>query len=551
MSQTDSRPMAARKNGAADRFDVVIVGAGFAGMYMLHKTRRLGLSAVVLDRAGGVGGTWYWNRYPGARCDVDSIQYSYSFDDNLQQEWEWTEFYATQPEILRYAEHVADRYDLRRDMRFNTEVVSASFVEGANGKRTGHWQVVTKGEHAGRIEATFCVMGTGCLSTPNWPKIEGLHDFAGETYHTGLWPHEKVDFTGKRVAVIGTGSSAIQSIPEIAKEAAHLTVFQRTPNYTIPAHNHPLDPVEYAKTKARYRALREEAKRQPNGLFYDFNPKGALEVSEEERRAEFERRWAVGGTMFVGAYADLMKDRDANETAAEFVRSKIREIVEDPETAETLSPDNVFGCKRLCVDTDYWATYNRPDVELVDVSGEPIERILPGGVRVAGKVYEVDALVLATGFDAMTGAMLNIDIRGRGGLPLREKWAEGPYNYLGLAIAGFPNMFMVAATGSPAVFANVITGIEQHIEWIADCLGYMTEKGLGEIEAEEAAEADWTDHMREVGEVSLRSQCDSWYVGANIPGKPRVFTPYVGTVPDYDARCDEAARKGYEGFRLA
>jgi cation diffusion facilitator CzcD-associated flavoprotein CzcO len=554
MSQTQSQSQSAKtgSNGATgERFDVIIVGAGFAGMYMLYKTRQLGLSAVVLDKAGGVGGTWYWNRYPGARCDVDSIQYSYSFDDELQQEWEWTEYYATQPEILRYANHVADRHDLRRDMRLNTEVVSASFVEGANGKKTGHWVVETKGEHGGRVEGTFVVMGTGCLSTPNKPRIEGLEDFAGEVYHTGFWPHEKVDFTGKRVAVIGTGSSAIQAIPEIAKEAAHLTVFQRTPNYTIPAQNRPLDPKEYEEVRAHYAELRETAKKQPNGLIYDRSPRSALETSEEERRAEFERRWAKGGTNFIASFNDVMMNTEANELAAEFVRGKIREIVKDPKTAEILTPHNIIGCKRLCVDTDYWATYNRANVDLVDVRSDPIERILPEGVKAHGKVFEVDALVLATGFDAMTGTLLGMNIRGRGGLPLKKKWAEGPRNYLGLAVAGFPNMFTVTGPGSPSVLANMIPAIEQHLDWIADCLAYLTEKGLGEIEPVEDAESEWMDHVRVVGEASLRSHCDSWYVGANVPGKPRIFMPYIGSVPEYARRCNEAAAKGYEGFRLA
>ena len=551
MTQTASQSAAPRKNGGAgpEQFDVVIVGAGFGGMYMLYKARELGLSAVVLDKASGVGGTWYWNRYPGARCDVDSIQYSYSFDDDLQQEWEWTEYYSTQPEILRYANHVADRYDLRKDIRLNTEVVSATFVEGSNGTKTGHWRL--EAADGGAIDATYCVMATGCLSTPNKPRIDGLDDFAGGTYHTGFWPHEKVDFTGKRVAVIGTGSSAIQAIPEIAKEAAHMTVFQRTPNYTIPAHNHPLDPEQYKQIKAHYKELREEAKLQPNGLIYKPNPKKAMEVSEAERQAEYERRWAMGGTLFMGAFSDLLASEEANETAAEYVRSKIREIVKDPETADKLSPHNIIGCKRICVDTDYWKTYNRPNVDLVDVSDEPIERILPEGVKAHGKVYEADALVLATGFDAMTGTLLRMNVRGRGGLPLKEKWADGPSNYLGLTVAGFPNMFTVTGPGSPSVFTNMIPAIEQHVDWIADCLAYMSEKDLGEIEPTAEAEAEWVDHVRVVGEASLRSHCDSWYIGANLPGKPRVFMPYIGTVPEYARRCDEAAHKGYEGFRLA
>ncbi len=523
-------------------FDVVIVGAGFAGLYMLHKARMLGLSAQVLEAAGGVGGTWYFNRYPGARCDVESLEYSYQFSEELQQEWNWSEDYSPQDEILRYANHVADRFDLRRDIRFNTRVKAATFDD-----KSGRWTLET--ENGERVTGKYCVMGTGCLSTTNTP-FKGVEDFDGATYHTGNWPHEKVDFTGLRVGIIGTGSSAIQAIPMIAQEAQHLYVFQRTPNYTVPARNRALTSEVANPVKADYAGYRARAKQMPSGILYEFNPKSALEVSPEERTREYEKRWRDGGVTFMGAFADLVASHEANETAAEFVRGKIREIVKDPKVAELLSPSNVIGCKRLCVDTDYWETFNRPNVTLVDVSKKPIEKITQKGVRTGGKEYELDALIFATGFDAMTGTILAIDIRGRNGAKLREKWAQVPYNYLGLTVAGFPNFFTVTGPGSPSVFANMMNAIEQHVEWIGDCMAYMEKKNIQQIEATPDAEAEWVEHVSAVGAVSLRSHCDSWYLGSNIAGKPRVFSPYIGPVPDYAKKCEDVAAKGYEGFVL-
>lgn len=523
-------------------FDVVIVGAGFAGLYMLHQARTLGLRAQVLEAAGGVGGTWYWNRYPGARCDVESMEYSYQFSKELQQEWDWSEVYSPQEEILRYANHVADRFDLRRDIRFNTRVTAATFDDASS-----RWTLET--EDGSRVTARFCVMGTGCLSTTNTP-FKGVENFAGDTYHTGQWPHEGVDFAGRRVGVIGTGSSAIQAIPMIAQEAKHLYVFQRTPNYTVPARNRPLTPEIRDRIKADYAGFRAKAKTMPSGILYEFNPKSAIEVSAEERQREYEKRWQDGGVTFMGAFADLVMNHDANETAAEFVRGKIREIVKDPKIADLLSPRNVIGCKRLCVDTDYWEAFNRPNVTLVDVSKAPIESITPDGVRTGGREYALDALVFATGFDAMTGTLLAMDIRGRGGRKLREAWAEVPRNYLGLTVSGFPNFFIITGPGSPSVFANMMNAIEQHVEWIADCMTYMRGHGIRQIEASAEAESAWVAHVAEVGAVSLRSHCDSWYIGANIAGKPRVFTPYIGPVPDYAKKCEDVAAKGYEGFVL-
>ncbi len=528
---------------ASTGFDVLIVGAGFAGMYMLHRLRQAGFTALVLEAGSGVGGTWYWNRYPGARCDVESMQYSYQFSDELQQEWDWTEKYATQPEILRYANHVADRFNLRRDIRFNTRVSTACFDDAA-----GSWRLTTgQGE---QFRATYCVMATGCLSAVNKARIDGLESFKGQVYHTGEWPHEGVDFNGQRVAVIGTGSSAIQAIPMIAGQAESLTVLQRTPNYTIPAHNAPLDPQQRQAVKQRYREFRDEAKQSFAGIHFRYNPESAVEVSHQRRREEFEARWAHGGVTFMGAFSDLLFDRRANDAAAEFVRSKIRQIVNDPEVAELLCPDNIIGCKRLCVDTDYYATYNRSNVKLIDVRRSPIERITPDGIRAGGTTYEVDAIVLATGFDAMTGALTRVDIRNGSGEALAEKWKYGPRAYLGLMIAGFPNLFTITGPGSPSVLTNMLPSIEQHVEWIGDCLVHLRETGKSRIDATDEAEQRWIEHVNEVAGGNLRSSCSSWYVGANIPGKPRVFMPYIGGFPAYVKKCDEIVARHYEGFAL-
>jgi len=523
--------------------DLLIVGAGFGGMYMLKKARELGLTARVFERGGGVGGTWYWNRYPGARCDVESMQYSMQFDPELEQEWEWKERYAPQPEILEYANHIADRYDLKRDISFGCAVQSATFDE------TDQLWRVTVGEGE-EVSARYVVLATGCLSQPNKPDI-GQEKFRGAIYHTGEWPHEGVDFTGLRVGVIGTGSSAIQSIPIIASQAKHLTVFQRTPNYAIPAHNGPIDQEMVKYVKANYRRLREEAKQMPAGIALDFRDISAHDATDEERRKEFQRRWDYGGLTFLGGYNDLLLDESANRFAADFVREKIREIVKDPATADLLSPDNVIGCKRLCVDTGYFQTYNQPNVSLVDISETPIQSLTETGVSVGGEDFEFDAVVFATGFDAMTGAILNIDITGRGGEKLADKWEAGPRNYLGLSMNGFPNMFTVTGPGSPSVLTNMLPSIEQHVEWITECIAHLRDTGAALIEAEQEAEDQWVGHVNEVAGLTLRSTCSSWYVGANIPGKPRVFMPYIGGFPAYQERCREVVDRGYEGFRIS
>jgi cyclohexanone monooxygenase len=525
--------------------DAVVVGAGFAGMYMLHRLRGLGLSVRVYEAGDGVGGTWYWNRYPGARCDVESMDYSYSFSDELQREWRWTERYSAQPEILKYANHVADRFDLRRDIQFGTRVTSAVFDEAAS-----RWTVETdRGDH---VTARFCVMATGCLSDAQIPDFEGLETFEGARYHTGRWPHEGVDFTGRRVGVIGTGSSAIQSIPLIAKQAAHVYVFQRTPNYSMPAHNAPLDPEYEREVKATYPEFRRQARESRVGFVTERSGDSALGVPAEERECEFEKRWSRGGLGFSAAYTDLLTSKEANDTAADFFRAKIRAIVRDPAVADLLCPTSYpLGTKRLCVDTDYYKTFNRDNVTLVDVRTKPVEAITPKGVRTGGVEYAVDDIVFATGFDAMTGALLAFPIEGRDGTLLRDKWADGPRTYLGVTTAGFPNLFVITGPGSPSVLSNMMVSIEQHVDWIADCIGYLGDRQLGVIEATTEAERDWVTHVNEVAATTLYPLANSWYMGANVPGKARVFTPYIGGVPVYREKIEHVAANGYEGFATA
>jgi cyclohexanone monooxygenase len=525
-------------------FDAVIVGAGFAGMYMLHRLRGLGLSVRVLEGASGVGGTWYWNRYPGARCDVESMQYSYSFSPEIQREWSWSELFAAQPEILRYANFVADRLDLRRDIQFDTLVTSAHFDDAAH-----RWDIVTDGGQA--LTARFCIMATGCLSNARVPDFKGLETFKGRTYHTGQWPHEGVDLSGQRVGVIGTGSSAIQAIPVLAEQVGELVVFQRTPNYSIPSRNAPMTPHYEHSWKSDYAQKRERARFMRTGILYPVNEKSALEVEEEERRREYEARWAAGGTAFMASFSDLILDKRSNDTAAEFVREKIRAIVKDADTAELLAPkDYPIGTKRICVDTEYFAAYNRPNVKLVDVRSKPITEITPDGVRTGDTDYPLDAIVFATGFDAMTGALGKIDIRGVDGLALRDEWAAGPRTYLGLMSAGFPNLFMITGPGSPSVLSNMIVSIEQHVDWVTDCMAHLHARQLSRIEPTREAQDNWVAHVNEVAHRTLYPHANSWYMGANVPGKPRVFMPYIGGVGVYRQTCADIAAKGYEGFRL-
>ena len=525
--------------------DAIIVGAGFSGLYMLHRLRQKGFRARIIEAAGGVGGTWYWNRYPGARCDIESTQYSFQFDEALQQEWVWSERYAAQPEILAYIEHVAERYDLKRDIQFDTRVAAATFEESAN-----QWDVET--DRGDKLAARFFIMGVGCLSSAIMPRFEGHDDFKGAVYHTGRWPHERVDFTGKRVGLIGTGSSAVQSIPLIAREAAQLHVFQRTANYVVPAQNRKLSAQETAALKADYKGFRARCKGRPTAFLFPFHTDSALSVSAEERRMRFEAQWQIGGLPFLGAFGDLLTSAEANQLITDYWRDKIREVVRDETVAALLTPKgDIFGCKRLCAGTDYYEAYNRDNVTLVDVSDGGIERFTPTGLRAGGRDYALDAIVCATGFDAMTGSVTRIRITGLGGVTIQDAWRGGPSTLLGLSVAGFPNMFNMVGPGSPSVLATMVTHSEMHGDWIADCMTYMRDKSRTRINATDAAQAEWGREVEQAASGSLRSTCNSWYVGANVPGKARVFMPYIGGFPKYVEACTRVAATGYAGFEMA
>ncbi len=550
-----SSPLRAKERDEGTEFDVIVVGAGFAGMYLLHRLRGLGLTARVYEAGAGVGGTWYWNRYPGARCDAESLAYSYSFSRELENEWNWSERYATQPEILRYAEYVAEKFDLLRDIRFERRVTRAHFDE-----RTGRYLVET--DYGDRATAPICVMATGCLSVPQEPAIPGLHDFAGPTYWTSRWPHEPVDLSGQRVGIIGTGSSAIQAIPVIAAQARHLTVFQRTPNFSVPACNAPLDPAFVEAFKANYPAHRNNHRLGMGAGFGDLkiepHPGGpVLESvagkSPEEVRALLEKHWRIGGANFIGVIGDTIMNAASNHVVAEFVRDKIRATVKDRATADALCPtSHPIGTKRICVDSDYYETFNRANVKLVDIRGNPIDRIAANGIRLKdGEFHEIDTLVMATGFDAMTGALLKIDIRGSGGRSLADAWAEGPRSYLGIAIAGFPNLFTITGPGSPSVLSNMLVSIEQHVDWMIDCIRFMRARGYRLIEPRPEAQEQWVEHVNEVANATLFPKAGSWYMGANIPGKPRVFMPYAAGVGVYREVADRVAANEYEGFAFA
>ncbi len=529
-------------------FDAVVIGAGFSGLYMLHRLRdMMGLTVQVVEAGGGVGGTWYWNRYPGAKSDSDSYIYCYSFDDDLLQEWTWSERYPGHAEIRSYLEHVAERFDLTRDIRFETRVAGCAFDEATN-----TWTVTTDAGDA--VTARFVISGVGSLSASNIPSFSGVDSFQGDSYHTGHWPHEGVDFTGRRVGIIGTGASAVQAVPLIAREASELTVFQRTANYIVPARNSAVPPELTAARKADYDGIWERLRQSNFGFELYFEEKGALEVSDEERERELRARWDEGGFgIWLGSYVDMFFVDEANAKIREFLHDRIRETVVDPETAELLIPkDHPFGVKRNPLDTGYYETFNLDHVHLVDVRSNPIAEIAPTGLRLEdGSGYEFDAIVYATGFDAMTGPLTKIDIRGRGGQPLREKWAEGPRTYLGLTSAGFPNLFTITGPQSPSVLSNMPVSIEQHVELVARIIGDVRDRGAETIEATVEAEDAWVAHNQELAEATLFPTADTWYMGANIPGKPRVFMPNLDFVGPYRAKCEEIVANDYPGFAFS
>lgn len=528
-----------------NKFDVIVVGAGFSGLYLIHKMRQLGLTVKVFEKASDVGGTWYWNRYPGARCDIESVDYSFSFDDELQQEWEWSERYATQPEILRYIQHVADRFDLRKDISFETQVEQAMWNENSSS-----WTVKTN--HNETYTSQFFIMATGCLSQPKELDIQGVENYEGEIYRTHSWPHEGVDFTGKRVGVVGTGSSGIQSIPLIAEQADSITAFQRTATFTIPARNGPITPEKKAQI-SNYQQYREEARHTYAGVPGHVGTDFALSVSKEERQQRYEKLWSQGTMIHVGLeFADILVDVKANETLSDFARSKIRSKISDPKTADILVPTEFPICtKRLCLDTNYYETFNQPNAEIIDIKKNPIISITKTGIATQDKAFEFDAIVFATGFDAMTGALLAIDIVGANGRTLKEKWADGPTSYLGLAIEGFPNFFTITGPGSPSVMSNMVLSIEQHVEWIADCLQYMSAQNLKTIEATQTAENGWVNYGVTTSELTLFPLAKSWYMGSNVPGKPKVCLPYLGGVGAYRRVCDDVAAQDYLGFNFS
>ncbi len=528
----------------SQQFDAIVIGAGFSGLYMLHRLREQGLRARVYEIGDNVGGVWYWNRYPGAKCDVESIYYNYTFSDELLREWTWTTRYPDQPSILQYLNHVADRFDLRGDIQFNTRVESARYDEKA-----ARWVVRTSdGETIG---TRYLISGVGCLSSSNTPNFKGLENFKGQQFHTGQWPHEPVDFRGKRVGVIGTGSSGIQAIPEISKQAGHLYVFQRTPHYSTPAGNRPYETEFLNNVRENYAEIRKAMQESWSGTGRSMKPGMALEDTEEGRREKYEAAWQEGGSL-MSVYGDLLTSEEANATACAFIRDKIRETVKDPKVAELLAPQYLYGTKRPVLDTGYYETFNRNNVTLVDVKSDPLQEITEAGVKTASQEYPLDMLVFATGYDAMTGALFRIDIRGRDGVTLRQKWQDGGAirTQLGVATSGFPNFFMITGPQSPSVLSNMVLSIEQHVEWIGDCIKHMQQTGAAAIEAQPEAEAAWAQHVQQVADTTLLPRGESWYTGANIPGKHRGFPIYLGGVGTFRKICDKVRDNGYEGFVL-
>jgi len=532
-------------SNAASACDVVVVGAGFAGLYQVHRLTKAGYKVRAFDKAPGVGGTWYWNRYPGARCDIESLTYSYSFDSDLQREWKWPQRYAEQPDLLRYIEHVADRFDLRKHYSFSTSVESAVFDES-----DGRWKIRTStGEE---VSTQFFVMATGCLSVPLEPKFKGLEQFKGERYFTSRWPHEKVNFTGKRVGVIGTGSSSIQASPLIAKEAEQMVVFQRTPQFAIPAWNRVMSDEEMRSAQENYEEIRRLVRQSEVGIAYEGPTIGAKQADAEELEKQLDFAWKRGGYLMLAAYPDLVTDLESNEIVSKWVKNKIRERIKDPKTADKLMPQYPMGAKRLCVDTNYFETFNRDNVSLVDLRESGIESFTDKGIRMEnGTEYQLDAVVFATGFDAMTGALLAFDIRGRQGQSLRDKWKEGTKNYLGVTVSGFPNMFMITGPGSPSVLYNMVSSIEQNVDFVFDTIDHLRKNGYASIEAKEREENAWTKYVVWISTQTIYTKVKSWYTGGNVAGKPVGFMPYAGGGTTYFEYVRQVIDDGYRGFSLA
>jgi len=531
-----------RAGGPVEHFDALIIGAGVSGLYAIHHLREMGLSVRAYDGARDVGGTWWYNRYPGARVDgPGSPYYCFTFTDELMKEWDWEETQSEQSAVLAYIDHVADRFDLRRDIEFETWVKDARYDEAKQ-----RWTIETS--TGKRASGRFLICAVGALSTANLPDIPGIKDFAGETYHTGQWPHEPVSFAGKRVAVIGTGSSGIQAIPEIAKEAAHVTVLQRTAQYAFPAGNRPLTPEDMAQARANWESTRATMVAHPGGFPSNFQTRSALEATPEEREARYEALWQRGSFhFFLESYNDIATSEEANKTLSDFVKAKIRKIVRDPKTAEKLIPNHFVMTKRPILDNGYFETYNRANVTLVDLREDPIERFTPTSVVTRSGEHPIDMLVLATGFDAISGSMLRLDPKGRGGVSLKEKWKERFHNFLGMTIGGFPNLFMIHGPGSPGVFYNMPLGAERQMGWIGSCIRHLREQGLGTIEPTAESEAAWGAETTALANFTLFPRTDSWWTGANVPGKPRYFSAYLGGSLYYQ-RIADVANKDYAGF---
>ena len=539
--------MAKTPEDSLEAFDVVVVGAGFSGLYMLLKAREMGLSAIAFEAGDDVGGTWYWNRYPGARCDVESLFYSYSFDRKLAEEWDWTERYAAQPEILKYAQHVCERYGLRRFIRFNSKVESVEFIDADN-----VWRLETGSGHG--VLAQFVVMATGPLSVPRMPDFTGKECFRGEMYHTGLWPHHEVSFDGKRVAIIGSGASGLQSATAVSKLAKSLHVFQRGAHYSVPAWNRPLTDEDRKWFRDNFEDLKAQRDQSFMGIILDTNPatfRKGHDLSPEDRHAQLESRWNHGGLLFNMAFSDTTLSAETNFEIAEFVRNKIRSIVEDPKTADLLcSMHFPIGTKRTCVDTGYYEIYNRPDVHLVNTREFPIREFTEEGLVAGDREYAFDIVIVATGFDAMTGALLAADITGRDGIKLADEWEDGAATFLGLAVSGFPNLFTITGPGSPSVFTNMFTSFELHVEWISECISFLRQGNYRRIEADRHAQENWTSGVAELVEETLYPEADSWWIGANVSEKPRRFLAFIGGHKAYSDICRNVRKNGYTGFSL-